>query len=67
MKFEIIKEIKLDGTTYYLIYTTSEDCLKQYHKLFSTEDEAYEYMSILVDNYKVLGYPKEEVIYSQTF
>ena len=67
MKFEIIKDIKLDGTTYYLIYTTNEEGMKTYHKLFTTQEEAYEYMSILIDNHKLLGYPKEEVIYSQTF
>ncbi len=66
MKFEIIKDIKLDGTTYYLVYSTPKDGIRNYHKLFSTEEEAMDLVDILVSNYGK-GYPKEEVIYSQTF
>lgn len=66
MKFEIIKDIKLDGTTYYLVYTTNSEGIRNYHKLFSTEQEAEELVNLLIANYEK-GYPKEEVIYSQTF
>jgi len=67
MKFEIIKEIKLDGTTYYSIYTTDSNGLTNYHKLFSEEQEAYDYMKFLIENHEQKGYPKQEVIFSQTF
>ena len=66
MKFEIIKDIKLDGTTYYLVYTTNIDGSSVFHKLFSTEKEAEELVNTLIENYRK-GYPKQEVIYSQTF
>ena len=67
MKFEIVKDIKLDGTTYYLVYTTDSEGVTEFHKLFSKEDEAEDYMIMLIDNYNQKGYPKKEVIYSQTF
>jgi len=67
MKFEIIKDIKLDGTTYYLVYTTDSEGIRSYHKLFSDEQEAYEFMSFLIKNHEQNGYPKQEVIFSQTF
>jgi hypothetical protein len=67
MKFEIIKDIKLDGTTYYLVYTTDSQGIRSYHKLFSDEQEAYEFMSFLIENHEQKGYPKQEVIFSQTF
>jgi hypothetical protein len=67
MKFEIIKDIKLDGTTYYLVYTTDSEGIRSYHKLFSAEQEAYDFMDMLIENHKDKGYPKQEAIYSQTF
>ncbi len=67
MKFEIIKDIKLDGTTYYLVYTTDSQGIRSYHKLFSDYNEAYEFMSFLIENHEQKGYPKQEVIFSQTF
>jgi hypothetical protein len=67
MKFEIIKDIKLDGTTYFCIYTTDANGLTNYHKLFTTEEEAYDFMNILIENHEQKGYPKQEVIFSQTF
>ena len=66
MKFEIIKDIKLDGTTYYCIYTTDANGLTNYHKLFTTEQEACDFMNILIENHNQKGYPKQEVIFSQT-
>jgi len=67
MKFEIIKDIKLDGTTYYLVYTTTLEGIRHYHTLFTTEEEAYDFMNMLIENHEQKGYPKQEVIYSQTF
>lgn len=67
MKFEIIKDTKMDGTIYYIVYTTDSEGNKTYHRLFSKEEEAYEYMNILIENIFQKGYPKTEVIYSKTF
>lgn len=67
MKFEIIKDIKLDGTIYYLVYTTDLDGIRHYHRLFTEEKEAYDFMDMLIENHKDKGYPKQEVLYSQTF
>ena len=65
MKFEIIKDTKLNGKSYYKVYTEHYESGREFHELFTDEKEATDFMAMLMNNYRS-GLPSSEVLLSKT-